>query len=110
MSLRPLDLQILVPRVSETARVERVAQSGQERAAAEVAQQSREEARRGQEQVARPEQPQETRIALRSQGGGGGNRQGRGQARRDGTRAGEAPPGRPEIPEAEPGGRLDIRA
>jgi len=107
VSLRPLDLQILVPRVSETARVERVAQSGQERAAAEVAQQSREEARRGQEQVARTEQPQETRIALRPREGGGGHRQGRGQPRRDSAGAGEAPP---EIPGAEPGGRLDIRA
>lgn len=108
MSMRPIDLQTVVPRVPETARVERLGQQVQEKGAAEVARLGQEAARRGRERVAAPEEAEQGRVSERKGGGDGGGRGRKGR-----------PPAREEIPdaerspaapaEAEPGRHLDIK-
>lgn len=107
--MRPIDLQTVVPRVSETARVDRLGQQVQEQGAAEVARLGREAARRGQERVAAPEEAEQGRVSGREGGGAGGGRE---RKRRPPLREeGGADAGRPSggSAEAEPGRHLDIK-
>lgn len=117
MSMRPVDLQTVVPRVAETARVERAGQQVQDKAAAEAASQNQETARKGHEEVAQTRPAEEGRIA-RDRGGGGRGRGRGGQAKggREGPVShGEGEPGKepestpsPSSP-PEPGEHLDLR-
>lgn len=112
--MRPLDLQTALPRVAETARVERVGQQGQDKAAAQAASQNQEAARKGQEEVARARPAEQGRIAQQGRGGGrgGGGGAGTGSERPDAEAAvpEQGPQGGAAAhPPPEPGGRLDLR-
>lgn len=88
MSMRPVDLQTVVPRVAEAARVDRVAQQEQEKTAAETASQNREAARKGNEEIAQTKAAEQRQVAWRKDGGGKERRplrRGQGRGAREGA-------------------------
>lgn len=114
MSMRPVDLQTVVPRVAETARVERIGQQEQDKAAAQAGSQNKEAARKGQEEVPTAQHTDQGRLGRERKGRGG--RGGQAGAREETTggrrpdEPGEEPEGEPTLlPPQEPGGRLDLR-
>lgn len=125
MSMRPLDLQTVVPRVTEAARAERIGQQGQEKTAAETAGRNQEAARKGSEEVAarssssqqRPiEHRDESRVKDEFSQAGGRRRGREGASKGDsGRRSGAAKDagtrptdGRASPADGEPGHNLDI--
>ncbi len=109
MSMRPIDLQTVVPRVTEVARVDRVGQQDQEKAAAEAARQNQEAARKGNEEVPQTRSAEQREVTLRKEGDKDRRSLRRGQRQGGGRQAGTAGDA---TGEAEDGGGVssDLRA
>lgn len=65
MSMRPVDLQTVMQRVTEVARAGKVGEQGQEKVMAQAAGQNQEAARKGREEVKKASQPESDRVTLR---------------------------------------------